>query len=118
MVRARENRGDGLARAGPLDLAGRLVVDEPCAAGTVKQPGPDREGVVLPIALVIARAEAVRLAKHVTMLDEEIATNTATMRDLVSQSRRVSWSGHGGSALTGGGPQQTLAPTAHEPTVL
>jgi len=43
-----------------------------------------------PIELVIARAEAVRLAKHVTMLDEEIATNTATMRDLVSQSRAAS----------------------------
>jgi len=40
-----------------------------------------------PLELVIARAEAVRLAKRVTSLDEEIAANTATLKTLVTQSR-------------------------------
>lgn len=39
------------------------------------------------IGLATARAEAVRLAKRVTELDGEIVANTATMTDLVRQSR-------------------------------
>lgn len=39
------------------------------------------------IGLAIARTEAVRLAKRVAELDGDIATNTATMTDLVRQSR-------------------------------
>ena len=38
------------------------------------------------LELTIARAEAVRLAKRVTALDEEVAANTATMKDLVTRS--------------------------------